>query len=263
MVGITISIDRSTPNNYMTTQSITKLPAILDPTKIPQHIAAIMDGNGRWAKQQGLPRIAGHQQGANTVKSLLRCCKDWGIANFTVFAFSTENWSRPAFEVNFLMRLFEGLLDSQLEQMHSEGIRIIFLGDRSQVPIALQSMMDKLIDKTANNQAVTFNIAINYGSRNEIIQACRSIAQKAQSGELDPQQIDETLFTQYLDTSGLPDPDLLIWTSGEQRLSNFLLWQLAYTELYITDTYWPDFSNDEFVRAIADYQQRDRRFGKV
>ena len=124
-------------------------------------------------------------------------------------------------------------------------------------------MMDKSIDKTAHNQAVTFNIAINYGSRNEIIQACRSIAQKVQSGKLDPQQIDESLFTQHLDTSGLPDPDLLIRTSGEQRLSNFLLWQLAYTELYITDTYWPDFSNDEFVRAIADYQQRDRRFGKI
>ena len=124
-------------------------------------------------------------------------------------------------------------------------------------------MMDKSIDKTADNQAVTFNIAINYGSRNEIIQACRSIAQKVQSGELDPQQIDELLFTQYLDTFGLPDPELLIRTSGEQRLSNFLLWQLAYTELYITDTYWPDFSDDEFVRAIADYQQRDRRFGKI
>ncbi len=263
MVEITISIDRSTLNNYMTTQLITKLPAILDPTKIPQHVAAIMDGNGRWAKQQGLPRIAGHQQGANTVKSLLRCCKDWGIANFTVFAFSTENWRRPAVEVNFLMQLFKGLLDSQLEQMHSEGVRIRFLGDRSQVPIDLQSMMDKSIDKTADNQAVTFNIAINYGSRNEIIQACRSIAQKVQFGKLDPQQIDELLFTQHLDTFGLPDPDLLIRTSGEQRLSNFLLWQLAYTELYITDTYWPDFSNDEFVRAIADYQQRDRRFGKI
>ena len=137
MVGITISIDRYTLNNYMTTQLITKLPAILDPTKIPQHVAAIMDGNGRWSKQQGLPRSAGHQQGANTVKALLRCCKDWGIANFTVFAFSTENWSRPAVEVNFLMQLFKGLLDSQLDQMHSEGVQIRFIGDRSQVPIAV------------------------------------------------------------------------------------------------------------------------------
>jgi undecaprenyl diphosphate synthase len=247
----------------MSTKLITKLPAVLDPTKIPQHVAAIMDGNGRWAKQQGLPRIAGHQQGASTVRSLLHCCKDWGIANFTVYAFSTENWGRSAFEVDFLMRLFEGLLDSELAQLHAEGVRIRFLGDRSQVPVSLQKMMNKTIDKTANNQAVTFNIAINYGSRNEIMQACKSIAQKVKLGELDPQQLDEFLFTQHLDTHGLPDPDLLIRTSGEQRLSNFLLWQLAYTELYITNTLWPDFSNDEFTQAIADYQQRNRRFGKV
>jgi undecaprenyl diphosphate synthase len=246
----------------MTTQLLTKLPATLDVNKIPQHVAAIMDGNGRWAQQQGLPRIAGHQQGAKTVKSLLRCCKDWGIANFTVYAFSTENWGRPAVEVNFLMQLFEGLLNSELEQMHAEGVRIRFLGDRSQVPIGLQSMMDKSIAKTANNRAVTFNIAINYGSRAEIIQACKSIGNLIRSGELDPQQIDESLFARYLDTDGLPDPDLLIRTSGERRLSNFLLWQLAYTELYVTNTHWPDFSNDEFMQAIVDYQQRDRRFGK-
>jgi undecaprenyl diphosphate synthase len=247
----------------MNTQTLTKLPAILDPTKMPQHIAAIMDGNGRWAKQQGLPRIAGHQQGAKTVKSLLRCCKDWGIANFTVYAFSTENWSRPAAEVDFLMKLFEGLLDSELAKLHEEGVRVRFLGDRSQVPIGLQRMMDKSIVTTEHNRAVTFNIAINYGGRHEILQACKSIATLIRAGELDPQSIDESVFTQYLDTTGLPDPDLLIRTSGEQRLSNFLLWQLAYTELYVTNTHWPDFSNDEFTQAIADYQQRDRRFGKV
>jgi undecaprenyl diphosphate synthase len=247
----------------MNTQTLTKLPASLDPTKMPQHVAAIMDGNGRWAKQQGLPRIAGHQQGAKTVKSLLRCCKDWGIANFTVYAFSTENWSRPAAEVDFLMKLFEGLLDSELAKLHEEGVRVRFLGDRSQVPIGLQRMMDKSIATTEHNRAVTFNIAINYGGRNEILQACKSIATLIRAGELDPQSIDESVFTQYLDTTGLPDPDLLIRTSGEQRLSNFLLWQLAYTELYITNTHWPDFSNDEFIQAIADYQHRDRRFGKV
>ena len=247
----------------MNTQTLTKLPASLDPTKMPQHIAAIMDGNGRWAKQQGLPRIAGHQQGAKTVKSLLRCCKDWGVANFTVYAFSTENWSRPAAEVDFLMKLFEGLLDSELAKLHEEGVRVRFLGDRSQVPIGLQRMMDKSIATTEHNRAVTFNIAINYGGRHEILQACKSIATLIRAGELDPQSIDESVFTQYLDTTGLPDPDLLIRTSGEQRLSNFLLWQLAYTELYITNTHWPDFSNDEFTQAIADYQQRDRRFGKV
>jgi undecaprenyl diphosphate synthase len=247
----------------MSTQLITKLPAILDPTKIPQHVAAIADGNGRWAKQQGLPRIAGHQQGANTVKSLLFCCRDWGIANFTLYAFSTENWGRPAAEVDFLMRLFEGLLDSELAEMHAERVRIRFLGDRSQVPVSLQKMMDKSIAKTADNQGVTFNIAINYGSRHEIIQACKSIATQVQAGDLDPQDINSTVFARHLDTHGLPDPDLLIRTSGEQRLSNFLLWQLAYTELYITNTHWPDFSNEEFANAIANYQQRHRRFGKI
>ncbi len=247
----------------MNTQLITKLPATLDPTKIPQHVAAIMDGNGRWAQQQGLPRIAGHRQGANIVKLLLRCCKDWGIANFTVYAFSTENWGRPAAEVDFLMRLFEGLLESELGEMHAEGVRLRFLGDRSQVPATLQKMMDRSMEKTAHNRAVNFNVAINYGSRNEIATACKSIAKQVRLGELDPQDIDESLFARYLDTTGLPDPDLLIRTSGEQRLSNFLLWQLAYAEMYITKTHWPDFDTHEFTLAIADYQQRNRRFGKV
>jgi undecaprenyl diphosphate synthase len=247
----------------MNAQLLTKLPVSLDATKIPQHVAAIMDGNGRWAKQRGLPRIAGHRQGANIVKSLLRCCKDWGIANFTVYAFSTENWGRPEAEVDFLMRLFEGLLDSELAEMHDEGVRLRFLGDRSQVPLTLRKMMEKSMEKTASNQAVNFNVAINYGSRNEITQACKSIADRIQSGELKPEDINESLFAKHLDTTGLPDPDLLIRTSGEQRLSNFLLWQLAYTEIYITDTFWPDFDGGEFVKAIVDYQGRDRRFGKV
>jgi undecaprenyl diphosphate synthase len=247
----------------MNAQLLTKLPVSLDATKMPQHVAAIMDGNGRWAKQRGLPRIAGHRQGANIVKSLLRCCKDWGIANFTVYAFSTENWGRPEAEVDFLMRLFEGLLDSELAEMHDEGVRLRFLGDRSQVPLSLRKMMEKSMEKTASNQAVNFNVAINYGSRNEITQACKSIADRIKSGELKPEDINESLFARHLDTTGLPDPDLLIRTSGEQRLSNFLLWQLAYTEIYITDTFWPDFDGGEFVKAIADYQGRERRFGKV
>jgi undecaprenyl diphosphate synthase len=247
----------------MNAQLLTKLPASLDAAKIPQHVAAIMDGNGRWAKQRGLPRIAGHRQGANIVKSLLRCCKDWGIANFTVYAFSTENWGRPEAEVNFLMQLFEGLLDSELAEMHDEGVRLRFLGDRSQVPLSLRKMMEKSMEKTASNQAVNFNVAINYGSRNEITQACKSIAHQIKSGELNPEDIDDSLFASHLDTVGLPDPDLLIRTSGEQRLSNFLLWQLAYTEIYITDTFWPDFDGGEFVKAIADYQGRERRFGRV
>ncbi len=247
----------------MNAQLLAKLPVSLDATKMPQHVAAIMDGNGRWAKQRGLPRIAGHRQGANIVKSLLRCCKDWGITNFTVYAFSTENWGRPEAEVDFLMRLFEGLLDSELSEMHDEGVRLRFLGDRSKLPSTLRKMMEKSMEKTALNQTVNFNVAINYGSRHEITQACKSIAYQIKSGELKPEEIDDSLFAKHLDTIGLPDPDLLIRTSGEQRLSNFLLWQLAYTEIYITDTFWPDFDSSEFVKAIADYQGRERRFGKV
>ncbi len=247
----------------MQSQLLTKLPTILDPTKIPQHVAAIADGNGRWAKQQGLPRMAGHQQGAKTVKSLLFCCRDWGIANFSLYAFSTENWGRPAAEVDFLMRLFEGLLNSELAQMHAEGVRIRFMGDRSQVPLSLQRMMDKSSDLTVDNRGVTFNIAINYGSRHELTQACKAIAERVRCGDLDLQDITESLLAHCLDTAGLPDPDLLIRTSGEQRLSNFLLWQLAYTEIYISNTHWPAFTNDEFAEAIANYQRRQRRFGKI
>jgi undecaprenyl diphosphate synthase len=230
---------------------------------MPHHIAMIMDGNGRWAQQRGLPRIAGHQQGANRVKELLRCCKDWGIQSMTIYAFSTENWGRPVAEVEFLMRLFEGLLKAELTAMHAEGVRIRFLGDKSQVPPSLQQMMDHAIELTAYNNDVFFNVAINYGSRKEIVKACQNIVQQVRLGEVEPQDINEALFSQYLDTAGLPDPDLLIRTSGEQRLSNFLLWQLAYTEIYVTQTCWPDFDRDALISAITDYQQRHRRFGKI
>jgi undecaprenyl diphosphate synthase len=247
----------------ITTSSVAKIPASLEPNQMPHHVAMIMDGNGRWAQQRGLPRIAGHQQGANRVKELLRCCKDWGIQSMTIYAFSTENWGRPTAEVEFLMRLFEGLLKAELAEMHAEGVRIRFLGDRAQVPPSLQQMMQHAIDLTAHNQDVLFNVAINYGSRKEIANACQNIAKQVQLGEVAIEDINEALFNQYLDTAGLPDPDLLIRTSGEQRLSNFLLWQLAYTEIYVTQTCWPDFNRDAFTLAVANYQQRQRRFGKI
>ena len=235
---------------------------IQDLTKLPQHIAIIMDGNGRWAKNQGLPRIEGHRRGANTLKEILRCCKDYGIQTLTAYAFSTENWGRPLTEVDFLMTLFERLLRKELAEMNSEGVCIRFIGDLSSLPQSLQQVISEAMETTKNNHAVYFNVAINYGSRLEIVKACRSIAEKIEQKELKPEAIDESLLAEYLYTADSPDPDLLIRTSGEMRLSNFLLWQMAYTEIYITDTLWPDFNRQELIRALEVYQKRDRRFGR-
>lgn len=247
----------------MNTQPFSKLPADLNPQNLPEHVAIIMDGNGRWAKGRNLPRIAGHRQGARTLKELLRCCKDWGIKALTAYAFSTENWRRPTEEVDFLMLLFERLLRQELAQMHREGVRISFIGDLSDLPKSLQTEMQHSMVETANNKAIHFNVAVNYGSRNEIIQACRQLAELVQRGEINPQEINETLVTQYLYTADIPEPDLLIRTSGEMRLSNFLLWQMAYTEMYFTDILWPDFDRVAFHQALLSYQKRDRRFGQV
>ena len=247
----------------MTAQSISTLSTpIKNLTKIPQHIAIIMDGNGRWAKHQGLPRIEGHRRGANNLKEILRCCKDYGIKTLTAYAFSTENWGRPLTEVDFLMALFERLLRKELAEMNAEGVCIRFIGDLSPLPQSLQQAMYQAMEETKHNQAVYFNVAINYGSRLEIVKACRRIAEKIEQKELKPEAIDESLLSKYLYTADSPDPDLLIRTSGEMRLSNFLLWQMAYTEIYITDTLWPDFNRKELIQALEDYQKRDRRFGK-
>lgn len=242
---------------------MTKLPLDLNPQKLPQHIAVIMDGNGRWATSRGLPRIAGHRQGAKTLKELLRCCKDWGIKALTAYAFSTENWRRPIEEVNFLMLLFERLLRRELAQMHQEGVRISFIGDLSALPKSLQTEMEHSMAETLNNQAIHFTVAVNYGSRNEIIRACRQVAELVQRGELTPAELNETIVERHLYTAGISEPDLLIRTSGEMRLSNFLLWQMAYTEMYFTDILWPDFDRVAFHQALLSYQGRDRRFGQV
>ena len=247
----------------MTAKLLQTLPTDLDRHRLPQHVAVIMDGNGRWAKQKGMPRIAGHRQGVDSLKDLLRCCKDWGIAALTVYAFSTENWSRPAQEVDFLMVLFERMLRHELEEMCREGIRISFVGDLDSLSNSLRSEIERSQIATVNNQSIHFTVAINYGSRREIVRVCRQIAKDALSGEIKPENIDENLFEQHLYTAGTRNPDLLIRTSGEMRLSNFLLWQMAYTEMYFTHTLWPDFNRSEFHRALIDYQERDRRFGKV
>ena len=240
-----------------------KLPSDLDQDRLPKHVAVIMDGNGRWAKRRGLPRIMGHRQGVDALKELLRCCKDWGIQALTAYAFSTENWGRPHEEVDFLMTLFERVLMRELREMMEENVRIDFVGNLAALPRSLQSQIERSMDETRNNSSIQFTVATNYGGRQEILQACRAIATKVQQGDIQPEEIDETLFSRHLYTAHVCDPDLLIRTSGEMRISNFLLWQMAYAELYITDTLWPDFDRTEFHRALCSYQQRDRRFGKV
>lgn len=236
-------------------------PTDLDSDRLPHHVAVIMDGNGRWATQRGLPRIAGHRQGAKILKALLRCCKDWGIAELTAYAFSTENWRRPLEEVAFLMRLFERMLRQELAEMRREGVRIHFIGDLSPLPPALQDLMREAMADTAANQAVRFNVAINYGGRAELVNAFQQLAVQVAAGQLSPAEIQETSIEDHLYTAGSPAPDLLIRTSGEQRLSNYLLWQLAYAELYFTPCLWPEFDRDAFADALRAFQGRDRKFG--
>jgi len=240
-----------------------KLPTDLDQDRLPRHVAVIMDGNGRWAKRKGLPRIMGHRQGVDALKELLRCCNDWGIQALTAYAFSTENWGRPLEEVDFLMTLFERVLMRELQEMMKENVRIQFVGNLAALPRSLQQQIERSMTETQHNHGIQFTVATNYGGRQEILQACRAIATQVQQGHIQPDEIDEAMFSRHLYTANVCDPDLLIRTSGEMRLSNFLLWQMAYAELYITEAFWPDFDRKEFHQALSAYQRRDRRFGKV
>ncbi|MEH2310992.1 MAG: isoprenyl transferase [Nostoc sp.] len=239
------------------------LPTDLKRELLPQHVAVIMDGNGRWAKRQGLPRIMGHKRGVDALKDLLRCCQDWGIQALTAYAFSTENWKRPQEEVDFLMTLFQRVLRQELREMVEKNVQIKFVGNLQDLPRSLQQEISRSMAETKDNRGIRFSVATNYGGRQEILQACQAIAKQVQQGLLQPDEIDEQVFESHLYTAGITDPDLLIRTSGEMRLSNFLLWQMAYGEIYITDTLWPDFDRAEFHRALCAYQQRERRFGKV
>ncbi|KDR58687.1 MULTISPECIES: isoprenyl transferase [Oscillatoriales] len=242
---------------------IHELPADLDRNRLPNHVAVIMDGNGRWAKRRGLPRTMGHRRGIDALKNLLRYCRDWGINALTVYAFSTENWGRPLEEVDFLMALFERVLMRELEEMMEEEVRIRFVGNLHRLPASLRECIEKSMETTRNNEGILFTVATNYGGREEIVRACQAIANQVKQGTLEPEAIDGALFEKYLYTAGTCDPDLLIRTSGELRISNFLLWQIAYAEIYVTDTLWPDFNSHEFHQALCSYQQRERRFGKV
>ncbi len=231
--------------------------------KVPNHVAVIMDGNGRWAKAKGLPRKMGHVQGGKNVEELLYVCDDLGIKYFTVYAFSTENWKRSEDEVSALMTLLRSYLSSGFKKAAKNNVRIRIIGDKSGLAGDIQDLIRDLEEDSKDNTGLQFQIAINYGSRDEITRMMREVGKKIKNGEVDPEDITEDFISDNLDTKGIPDPDLLIRTSGELRLSNFLLWQLAYTEFYVTSTHWPDFDKDELIKAIEAYNKRDRRYGNA
>jgi undecaprenyl diphosphate synthase len=235
----------------------------LDLQRLPRHVAIIMDGNGRWAQQRGLSRIEGHKRGKDSVRAVVETARRLGIEYLSLFAFSTENWSRPRREVDALMGLLRRYLRTELSKMMKNGIRLLVVGDVKRLPATLRRELQARIDATKHNRRLTVVLAVSYGGREEIVDAARALAQAVRAGDLSPEAIDATTFGGYLHTAGLPDPDLLIRTSGEMRISNFFLWQSAYSEIYVTDTLWPDFREPQFIAALREYQQRERRFGRV
>ena len=240
-----------------------ELLELIDRDHLPAHIAIIMDGNGRWARGRGLPRIAGHREGINSVRDIVTCCREIGIKVLTIYAFSAENWKRPELEVSALMTFLEEYLQRELETLMDNDIRFMTIGQTDKLPRSVQKWIRKVVKETENNSSMVLNIALSYGGRTEIVDAIKHIAKDALEGRVMSEDIDMGLFSKYLYTHGLPDPDLMIRTSGETRISNFLLWQIAYAELYFTKTLWPDFRKHDLFLAILDYQHRERRFGMV
>jgi undecaprenyl diphosphate synthase len=230
---------------------------------IPQHIAIIMDGNGRWAKSKGMPRVYGHREGVRSVREIVQVCGEMGVRYLSLYTFSIENWKRPLAEVSMLMNLLVSTLSREMRSLHDNNVRLVTIGDLGALPVEAQNELHEAIDYTRDNTGLTLNLALSYSGRWDLVNAARAIAEKVRKGELAPEEISEQTITSHLSTAGLPDPDLLIRTSGEERLSNFLLWELAYTELYITPTYWPEFRRPHLLEAIAAYQSRERRFGLV
>ena len=253
-----IEVDKPSPE-YLLSQ--------IDKGNLPRHIAIIMDGNGRWANERGLIRYAGHKNGMAAVRLIVEQSRDLGIQHLTVFAFSTENWRRPKEETDLLMSLLDEYLDRETMNLHKQGIRLNFIGEWQDLPTALSAKIRECTAFTAENTEMVLNIAFNYGGRHEILNAVRILCAKAASGEISAHEleaaINEEAFSALLDTAGQPDPDLLIRTSGERRLSNFLLWQTAYAEFYFTNVHWPDFGKEQLLAAIIDYQRRSRRFGAL
>jgi undecaprenyl diphosphate synthase len=229
--------------------------------QIPKHLAIIMDGNGRWAQKRHLPRMVGHQKGVETVRMVVEECRTIGIQHLTLYAFSSENWGRPAAEVSALMGLLARYLRKELKLLLAQNIRLNVIGEIKRLPKNIREILSDIIAQTQENSTMTLTLALSYGSRDEIIRACRALAQDVLDGTFTTETIDEKQFSAKLDTAGMPDPDFLIRTSGEMRISNFLLWQLAYTELYFSDVYWPDFDKEVLSAALAEFGQRKRRFG--
>ena len=235
----------------------------LDKNRLPQHVAIIMDGNGRWAKVRGKSRIEGHRRGKTSVRAIVEMSRKIGIRYLSLYAFSTENWFRPRQEVHALMGLLEHYLAAEQPKMMRYGIRLLAVGDRERLPARVRRILDQVIDLTRNNQRMTVILALSYSGRDDIVRMARHLAREARAGRIDPDSINEELIAGQLDTAGIPDPDLLIRTSGELRISNFFLWQIAYSELYVTPTLWPDFREHEYLAALSEYQSRRRRFGRT
>ena len=237
------------------------VPSYDKPLNLPAHIAIIMDGNGRWAAARGLPRFAGHQRGAESVREVVEGCNRLGVRYLTLYAFSSENWKRPETEINDLMGLLRVYVKRELADLQKNDVRLRFIGDHVELPNDIQDLINGAEERTRNNKGLNLVIALNYGARNEIVAACRQLAAEVKAGHVEMEAVTEKVFASHLSTDGIPDPDLLIRTSGEQRLSNFLLWQAAYSELSFVDTLWPDFKQEHLAKAITDYQKRERRYG--
>ncbi len=233
----------------------------IDPLNLPKHVAIIMDGNGRWAKKRAMNRIRGHEEGAESVRNIVRASREIGVQWLTLYAFSEENWKRPGYEIEALMKLLKRFLKSELNEMLDNGISLRAIGRVGKLPDDVREVLEDTIRKTAAGNKMVLTLALSYGGRQELVDAFRNIGKRVQNGEVSPESVTEDLVSAFLYTAGMPDPDLLIRTSGESRVSNFLLWQIAYAEIYVTSTQWPDFRREEYLKAIEDYQRRERRFG--
>jgi undecaprenyl diphosphate synthase len=235
----------------------------IDLHRLPRHVAIIMDGNGRWAQKRRQPRLLGHKAGAESVRNIVKTCREIGIEYLTLYAFSSENWCRPAQEVSGLMSILKNFLESELPRMQKNDIRLMSIGDRQRLPDEVRESLERGIAATSGNSKLTLNLALSYGSRDELIRAVKAISSLCLKGEMTPDQITDQIINENLDTCQIPDPDLLIRTGGEARLSNFLLWQISYSEIYFTETMWPDFRKESFLQALLEYQSRERRFGRI
>jgi undecaprenyl diphosphate synthase len=235
----------------------------IDLNRLPRHVAIIMDGNGRWAQKRRQPRLFGHKAGAESVRNIVKTCREIGLEYLTLYAFSSENWCRPAQEVIGLMSILKSFLESELPRMQKNDIRLMSIGDRQRLPDEVRESLERVIAATSGNSKLTLNLALSYGSRDELIRAVKKISSLCLKGEMTPDQITDQTINENLDTYQIPDPDLLIRTGGEARLSNFLLWQISYSEIYFTETMWPDFRKESFLQALLEYQSRERRFGRI